>query len=393
VIADDRMLLLAHPVRTRGGELQIPVELAPALDQGGDWPRLAYDADAHALRAAPAAGFVGAPEILVSGGVTSLTFPADHAEDAAVVGRSRARFRMRMAGALVGALPDSLPDDALVRDVSVSATPGGVTFELAVDPAATGWRLEHEAARTSDGSTSGHVTLRFARGLAGLEEFAAEGSPGPRALRTVVLDPGHGGADPGAQTDGLDEKSLALELARAVADEFHRRSTVRVVLTRFDDRDLSQESRAETANRVQADAVLSLHFGAGGEPGTGAAPADRPGPIAWCPPASLPAEGEAAGAMGPSELLHWRDAALPRAVESRGLAESVTAALARQGFGPTRVRERLPYALLGVQSPGVLLECGSLTDPDERARLLAPGGLRKLAAAIAEGVLEWQQGE
>src|SRR5262249_11842498 len=160
----------------------------------GDWPRLAYDAAAHALRAAPAAGFVGAPQILVRGGETSLTFPADHAEAADVGGRSRARFRPRMSRALGGALPDSLPGRARLRDVWVAATPGGVTFELAVAPAATGWRLERDGARSPDGSAPGHVTLTFARGVAGLAEFAAEAAPGPRALRTVVLDPGHGGA-------------------------------------------------------------------------------------------------------------------------------------------------------------------------------------------------------
>jgi len=287
-------------------------------------------------------------------------------------------------------LPDSLPDDALLRDLAVSATAGGVTFELAVDPAATGWRLERDA-------SAGRVTLLLARGAVGFEEFAPEGTPGPRVLRTLVLDPGHGGADPGAQADGADEKSLALELARAVADELHRRSTVCVVLTRADDRDLPQEARAEAANRAQADAVLSLHFGATAD---GAGPAGSGGPVAWCAPAA-PTSGGGAGysehgpesAAGVLELLPWRDAALPRAVESRGLAESVTSALERDGFGPTSVRERLPFALLGVQSPGVLLECGSLTDPTDMSRLLSPGGLKKLATAIADGVLAWQRGD
>jgi len=390
VIVDDHMLRLGHAPRSRAGELQVPAEFARALPEGPGWPRLAYDADANQLRVAPVAGFVGAPRVVAHGGVTSLVIPAEHAEAAVVAGRSRARFRLRVAGALVGALPDSLPDDALLRDLAVSATAGGVTFELAVDPTATGWRLERDA-------SAGRVTLLLARGPVGFEEFAPEGAPGPRVLRTLVLDPGHGGADPGAQADGADEKSLALELARAVADELHRRSTVRVVLTRADDRDLPQEARAEAANRAQADAVLSLHFGATAD---GAGPAGSGGPVAWCAPAA-PTSGGGAGysehgpesAAGVLELLPWRDAALPRAVESRGLAESVTSALERDGFGPTSVRERLPFALLGVQSPGVLLECGSLTDPNEMSRLLSPGGLKKLATAIADGVLAWQRGD
>ena len=390
VIVDDHMLRLEHAVRSRAGEMQIPVEFARLLPEGPGWPRLAYGAEAGELRVAPALGFIGSPRVVAHGGVTSLVIPAEHSEGAVVVGRSRARFRLRVAGALVGALPDSLPDDALLRDLAVSLTAGGVTFELAVDPTATGWRLERDA-------SAGGVTLLLARGAGGFDEFAPEGAPGPRVLRTLVLDPGHGGADPGAQADGADEKSLALELARAVADELHRRSTVRVVLTRADDRDLPQEARAEAANRAQADAVLSLHFGATAD---GAGPAPGGGPVAWCAPAAPTSGGgaeyagdgpeNAAGVLG---LLPWRYAALPRAVESRGLAESVTSALARNGFGPTSVRERLPFALLGVHAPGVLLECGSLTDPGEMSRLLSPGGLKKLAAAIADGVLAWQRGD
>jgi N-acetylmuramoyl-L-alanine amidase len=49
--------------------------------------------------------------------------------------------------------------------------------------------------------------------------------------------------------------------------------------------------------------------------------------------------------------------------------------------------------LVGVQSPGVLLECGALTNPQERDRLLSPAGMRALAIAIADGVLAWQRNE
>src|SRR5207249_3755858 len=82
-------------------------------------------------------------------------------------------------------------------------------------------------------------------------------------------------------------------------------------------------------------------------------------------------------------LRPWRDAAVEHAVESRGLAESITGALERRGFGPASVRERLPLPLVGVHPPGILLDCGALSTPEERARLLASGGLRALAAGTA----------
>ena len=132
---------------------------------------------------------------------------------------------------------------------------------------------------------------------------------------------------------------------------------------------------------------MSLHFEALPEP-------EARGALAWCAPATLGSGSAAAArAAGLIALLPWRDAAVERAVESRGLAECLTAALERRGFGPTSVRERLPLPLVGVQTPGVLLDCGTLSNPEERARLMSPGGLKALAAAITDGLLAWQRNE
>lgn len=383
VLVDARTVRLEHMVVLRSGELQIPVEVVHVLPTGGGWPRLAYDADARQLRVAPSAGFVGSPRVLVSDGVTRVILPTEQPDAVAIMGRSRARFRVRVAGGLAGALPDSLPDDALVRDLAVSPAPDGVTFELAVAPEAAGWRLDRDP-------SAGRVTLTFARGgagLPGLEDFATEGAPGPRALRMVVLDPGHGGSDPGSHADGLQEKVLTLELAQLVADELLRRAGVHSILTRRDDRDTPQELRAEIANRARADAVISLHFETLPEP-------RARGTLAWCPPAKLSARGDAAArATGLVTLVPWREVALERAVESRGLAESVTSALEHHGFGPSSVRERLPRPLVGVESPGILLECGTLSNPEELARLRSPAGLRSLASAIVDGLVAWQRNQ
>lgn len=377
VLLDDKTVRLEHMVVIRSGEMQVPVELLAYLKPTAGWPRLAYDADARQVRVAPLAGFVGVPRLEIDGGLTVFVVPSERAEAAAVVGKSRARFRLRLAGGFAGVLPDSLPAHGLLRDVRVSPSPGGVTFELALDRSTVGWRLEREPA-------AGRVRLVFARAGQGYEPFAAEGAAGPRVMRTIVIDPGHGGGDVGVRVEGADEKNLTLELAKLVADELQRRAQVHTVLTRTDDRDVSPVARAELANSARADAMLSLHFETLPD-------ARARGTLAWCAPAS--ATAPAPDAAGLVALTPWRDVAIQRAVESRGLAESVTAALERRGFGPASVRERLPLAMVGVQPPGVLLECGTLSNAEERARLLAPGGLRSLAAAIAEGVLAWQRNE
>jgi N-acetylmuramoyl-L-alanine amidase len=75
----------------------------------------------------------------------------------------------------------------------------------------------------------------------------------------VVIDPGHGGHDPGAGTDEATEKALTLALARRLKDELLARGGVRVALTRNDDRYLLLEERSGIARRLKADLFLSIH--------------------------------------------------------------------------------------------------------------------------------------
>ncbi len=76
----------------------------------------------------------------------------------------------------------------------------------------------------------------------------------------VVLDPGHGGFDPGSiAPDGHREKDVALMMARAIRDELVASGRVRVALTRDDDRFLVLGDRREIARRLKADLFISIH--------------------------------------------------------------------------------------------------------------------------------------
>ena len=83
----------------------------------------------------------------------------------------------------------------------------------------------------------------------------------PRPLRTIVIDPGHGGTDTGTQNKPgkLDEKVFTLDVAkrlqRLLAD-----SGWKVILTRSDDRFVPLPTRAEIANNAKADLFVSIHF-------------------------------------------------------------------------------------------------------------------------------------
>ena len=90
---------------------------------------------------------------------------------------------------------------------------------------------------------------------------------GAAELPLIVIDPGHGGFDPGATAGGYLEKTLVLDLATALRDEIERQGFARVALTRDNDRYLLHNERYRIAQRLDADLFLSIHADSAGESG------------------------------------------------------------------------------------------------------------------------------
>ena len=87
-------------------------------------------------------------------------------------------------------------------------------------------------------------------------------SPERSRLDTVVIDPGHGGKDPGAVAHGLYEKDIVLDVAHKLGDYIENRLDLEVVYTRADDRFIALEERGHLANRRGGDLFISLHANA-----------------------------------------------------------------------------------------------------------------------------------
>ena len=377
VVVDDHTVRLPVPVRSLHGELQVPVALTDSLPRDSTLARLVLDPRGQRLVVVPPGGVVGSPRITSTEGITRVTFACEHSDQAKVVGRAHANFQVHLEGFFAGLLPDTIPGPSLVRKLRELPTASGSAFEMTVGPEAVGWRVVRDPDR---------VTFEFWRRPGTLlETFAPEGPPGPRALHVIVLDPGHGGEDAGVIVGEAIEKDLTLALARALKPELEKRLGARVVLTRDADVPLTADQRAEAANRSRADLVLSLHFD--GLPGSRAR-----GFTAYCPPATSGATAAAAtGFPAPIEILPWRDVATRHAVRAREIAEAVMASIELRDEGPARLRETLAYPLLGVNAPGLLLECATLTSNEDLARLRSANGITDLATSIAEGVENWQR--
>ena len=381
VLVDDTTVLLPSPVVMVEGELQIPAALIDEIPVNAGWARLLHDPRRRVVLVVPPGGVVRSPDIQNGAAFARITFPTDHPEGVSVAGRARDRFRVRFDGVFFGALSDSLGESNLLRGLRAIPAVKGCAFEMRLAPDAEGFRIVRDERR-------GRVTMEFSRArTSGQEAFAPEGRGGPRDIRLVVLDPGHGGGNGGARGKGVVEKDLTLDLARHLREELMARMTVRVLLTREDDRALSVEQRAEFANRVRADLVISLHFDGFESP-------EASGATAYCPPATVSGgETDPLERTGGWTMRPWRDIPMTHAVQSRALAEALLSGLELRGQGPTRLRETLPYPLVGVDAPGVMLECATLTSPSDRARITRPDGIRILASTLADGVVAYQRNE
>lgn len=89
-----------------------------------------------------------------------------------------------------------------------------------------------------------------------------------KLMLKLFIDPGHGGSDPGAIGNGLQEKNITLQIATILRDILtNEYEDVLVLLSRTKDENVSLKERTDTANRWEANYYLSIHINAGG--GTG----------------------------------------------------------------------------------------------------------------------------
>ncbi len=86
----------------------------------------------------------------------------------------------------------------------------------------------------------------------------------PQTIKTIIIDPGHGGKDPGAiGYNGTKEKNLNLDMALRLKDKIKANlSGIDVVLTRYDDRFLSLKDRTNFANKYKNSLFVSIHCNA-----------------------------------------------------------------------------------------------------------------------------------
>ncbi len=208
----------------------------------------------------------------------------------------------------------------------------------------------------------------------------------------VVLDPGHGGSNPGAQgaVPGLREKELTLTLANQVAAKL-REKGIQVELTRTTDRTLTLRQRVEAANAANADLFISIHANAS------PTRAQRGYESFVLTAKGLDVDGRALRAdasrarpgVDPDIALVLDDVERGAAQwEAADLAARVQRSLRdrRGAEGDRGVRQDAHHVLLGATMPAILVEVGFIDHPIEGKQLAEPGVQNQLASALAEAI-------
>jgi|GEM_PF-1471044 len=221
----------------------------------------------------------------------------------------------------------------------------------------------------------------------------------PPALRKIVIDPGHGGKDPGAiGLDGVAEKDIVLGVARRLADKL-KALGIDVVLTRKDDRFIPLEERTAIANAESADLFISLHVNASPNP-------EARGVETYYLDNTT---DEAALRMAARENGIARDKIsdlqfiLSDMVQNLKLEDSITLAHRLQGsvvtqvggrYGEVRdlgVKKAQFYVLVGARMPSVLVEMFFVTNRVEARALATDEYQQALAEALFDGIKKYQE--
>lgn len=230
---------------------------------------------------------------------------------------------------------------------------------------------------------------------------AVPGGGGQRHLERVVLDPGHGGADPGAVgPGGLKEKDVVLDIAHRAAPVLSRELGLATMLTRDDDRYVALEERTARANGFHADLFVSVHCNASESPeakGIQSFVLDLTrDDVAMRVAARENATSEGAGSQLGAVLAGLRvEEASAQSQRFASILQQATMASLAGRYGDAQdggVRSATFFVLLGAQMPATLFEASFISNAAEESRLASAEYRQKLADGISNAVRAYREG-
>ncbi|GAF69654.1 unnamed protein product, partial [marine sediment metagenome] len=211
------------------------------------------------------------------------------------------------------------------------------------------------------------------------------------AIDTIVIDPGHGGKDPGASRYGIKEKYIVLDVSKRLKRYLEKKG-FKVILTRNKDIFIPLKKRAAFANKKKADLFISIHANASRSSRLkgfevyylSEATDDNARALALAENASLKFED----ISSPTE---WDLVLSENRRESKQLAYYICSIASNKLGMEKRVRGARFSVLKGTVMPAVLVEIGYLTNSRERSNLKKSSFRKKIADAIGSAILAYER--
>lgn len=219
-------------------------------------------------------------------------------------------------------------------------------------------------------------------------------------VSTIVIDPGHGGKDPGAiGPGGVYEKDLVLILARDLATRL-RKDGYTVYLTRDKDVFIPLEERTAFANRKKADLFISIHLNANSKTSVRGIETYFLNLTTDASAIQVAARENATTSKSLGDLqLILNDLMLNSKINessrfATGMQQNVMSSVKGVGYAgrDLGVKQAPFYVLLGAQMPSVLVELGFITNKNDLALLKKPSYRRSLVEGVAKGVDDYANG-
>jgi N-acetylmuramoyl-L-alanine amidase len=249
--------------------------------------------------------------------------------------------------------------------------------------------------------TPPRIVLDFRKGAA-----PAPGTPLPQqpsapqeapGIRTIVIDPGHGGREVGAVgPNGLLEKDVTLAICRKLAASLGDKLGARVVMTREDDSVVSLDQRTALANQYKADLFLSVHMNAAVVKGAKGSETYFLSLEASDELAKKAAENENATATTANpnadlNLILWDLAHQAYVGESSRFATAIQEEMNAATAVANRGVKQAPFkVLVGATMPAALVEVGFISNPEEEAKLQSAEFQDLMVATLTKAVQRYK---
>ena len=218
---------------------------------------------------------------------------------------------------------------------------------------------------------------------------------------TIIIDPGHGGKDPGAiGYRGTKEKDIALDVSKRLAKKIERNSKTKVILTREEDVFVRLQDRTKFANANEGDLFISIHTNAAEDRRASGFETFLIGPnknegaikVAARENAALELEGFSGKQLTNEDLIKATIAQSAFAAKSEEFASLVQDEIKKRVQSKDRgVKQAGFYVLMGASMPNVLIELGFISNPNEEKKLNNSSYRDMLATSIYYAVLEYQK--